>query len=259
MALARNIVMSFEKLSDEEQLQVHHALDDWQTNYEGEAMDPSITERIIDGVFLKDVTLQYCAGITSNLAEFFMCRQRDCLWVCEPVQWIKRVSSEHFRRAKCIHEYQPWSGIGDVIPTQKLMVAHQGDAWRAWPCEWVDSNTTQLQNRLKEIWNKFETELRGLKHEDIVKVFQEKARMGQRPFFQDHTFDKQHDVDELNKHGIKNAADPWTYGHLEGDGKLKGFHFKYSDTDAVLSFDDVIRLWGYAKYMLEYSRARSRM
>ena len=134
---------------------------------------------------------------------------------------------------------------GDVISAQKLLVAHEGDVWQAVPCEW-DSTTTPFLDGLKESWN-MDTEWRGLRHEEIVQVFQKKARLGQRPFFRDFTFDKQADVDDLNKHSIKHVADPWTYSHLEGAGKLKGFHFKYSEGDPVLTNDDMIRLRFWAK------------
>ena len=43
----------------------------------------------IDGDFCSDSVLQYCPDITNHLAEFFMCRQRDCLWVGDPTQWIR--------------------------------------------------------------------------------------------------------------------------------------------------------------------------
>ena len=106
-----------------------------------------------------------------------MCRQRDCLFVCEPSHWVKRLMSEHFRCPRCIHEYQPWSMQGDVVPAQKLLVVRHEDVWHAWPCEWQDSYTTRLQNRMKDIWNDLGVVLRGKSHAEIIEYFCEKARL----------------------------------------------------------------------------------
>ena len=89
-----------------------------------------------------------------------MCRQRSCLFVAEPSQWVKRLLSEHFRCAWCIHEYQPWSMAGDAVPAQKLWVVKTEGTYHMWPVEWQDSHLTRMQNRWKEIWGDLANELK---------------------------------------------------------------------------------------------------
>ena len=210
-------------------------VDMWLANT-SQGYNPNLVTCQIDGDFYSDSVLQYCPDITNHLAEFFMCRQRDCLWVGDPTQWIRQLDGEHCKCPQCLHDYHPWARTDCTVPVQKILVAHMGDNFQAWPIQWPDSATTRMFNRWEEIWNHLHWKFLGMQQHEIVTVLTEKARSGHRQFFQNYTFNRQRKVRQLNE---TDSRGPWICKHLEGEGKLKGFHYLYDPFTVELTWDDL--------------------
>ena len=116
--------------------------------------------------------------------------------------------------------------------------------------EWSSSATATLQDRFKEITAEIEREFAA---RDPALVLSElRARLEhnmQRSYF-DHMFltqDARDKFDYQNTRG-KNVDRPWCYGHLE-NGFL-GARYIHTRGEAILSAEDLIRMWGYTKYAL---------
>jgi hypothetical protein len=123
---------------------------------------------------------------------------------------------------------------GEAVPAHKLWVVKTEEVYHMWPVEWQDSHLTRMQNRWKEIWGDLANELKDKTHEEIIEHFVQKARTGNRAYFNKYIFSKQADIDSINSSGLKNKNDPWTYSHLEGLDMLEGVHFKWTENTIVL-------------------------
>ena len=207
---------------------------------------------------MEDKTSQYCDDICKGLAEFFMCRNFECLFVTNSSQWVRRSWGEKLRCPMCNQEYLPWAGASTKIPCQKLLILSKGNNHKMYPIEWSDSTQTLLKNQIKEIFMDLKTELKGCNgHEQIRTFFEEKARTSMRPYFQSYTYGQQGHIDWLNAQPGKNQSDPWTYKHIEGEGVLKGFHFKYEEGTPILDYKETARIYGMFLVSVELGRKLS--
>ena len=201
---------------------------------------------MLETTLLEDKTSQYCDDICKGLAEHFMCRNMECLFVTNSAQWVRRTTKEKFRCPKCLQEYKPWVASNTRINCQKLMVlSKSGGKTKMYPVQWSDTTQQLLKNRLKEIFMDLKTELRGVNgHEAIREFWEEKARNCARPYFDDHTFSGQAEIDWINSQGAENQKDPWTYKHIEGENKLKGFFYKHDPDQPILDYVETARIYG---------------
>ena len=69
----------------------------------------AVVQSVLDSVFTPDVVSQYVDDITDTLSEYFVCRDKSCLFVTCPALWVRRTHSGKNKRCpQCCREYRLW-------------------------------------------------------------------------------------------------------------------------------------------------------
>ena len=116
--------------------------------------------------------------------------------------------------------------------------------------EWSSSATAKLQDRFKEIAAEIEADFAARDPATVLSDLRARLELNMQRSYFDHMFltqDVREKFDYQNTRG-KNVDRPWRYGHLE-NGFL-GSRYIHTRGEAILSAEDLIRIWGYTKYAL---------
>ena len=176
--------------STEQRAEVALAFAQWEEEYRKQAFDPSYFTHLATGT-LGHQAADMVSSIHKNMHEFYICRNQACLSFTAPDTWFHRPRAEgkkdsdkeRWKCPWCYHRYQPWA-TGQIanqepVPAQKIFVLKgrapgedaptggfdkktedamimagaggQGN-FSYYLTTWPDTNTTNLQDRLKAIF-----------------------------------------------------------------------------------------------------------
>ena len=114
--------------------------------------------------------------------------------------------------------------------------------------EWPDTKVEVLKLRLKEIFLDLEEKTRGATTEELMRKIQDlaKARLPKKSWFQPMQ------IPAWVRQQIDAAVPAWTYEHVKD-----GFSGGKAPTDVpILSQEDSVRMWAYAKYVVGREAAK---
>ncbi len=220
----------------------------------------------MQGLDLTDFEDQFMSEIVTGLDEYYICRKKDCLFVGLNTDWIE--NGGQYRCPSCTTRYQPWVQGQGLIPAQKMLVVHPHDtldtalgsmekgAVNFYLMEWQETSTQTLTNKFKEIALSLNEEIKNLTGEQLLFVLRDLVRnTGQRGYFKHMEVSPmaRSQIDHLNQQG-RNVERPWKLEHLR-DG-YKGNFYKYKEGENILTYDDVMRLWGYSLFLVKKSSSR---
>jgi hypothetical protein len=102
------------------------ALGEWQQDLAAKAADPEFVPPLRE-VRLTDLEAQFVSRIVPGLDEFFLCRRRECLFVCRNIDWIEETGGNHFACPRCGHQYRPWVQKAHMVTANKVLVCQVAD------------------------------------------------------------------------------------------------------------------------------------
>ena len=268
--LAACIIAAFAKLSMEKQIQVKQALERWDNEREAEATDPTFVPQLRPGLLSAEAA-DDLATLIEGLDSHYWCRHIDCGWIGLNCEWIhnEEAGGGQYRCPRCVRQYVPWKTSGGRFHAQKALVMYPtalsgarpegavGDV-RIYLCEWPSAAEKNLENELKEIYAGIDQDvLQGLTVDQIKAEMVSRDRSVKRPHFarytlQDNKRDRVQELIELNTKG-KAASKPWGWRHL--DNGFCGAHYIPKENETVLTYKDVMRMWGLSKYLASQAGA----
>ena len=214
----------------------------------------------------------HLVNLLKDVDEFWLCR---CCGLVTP-HWLRTTCGGHFRCVKFQKAYKPWVARpgGMNIPAQKAMILSElstaqaarartvdtadGSTVHVMLMTWPDTSTDDLMGAFRASAVTCFNELKQMIAEgDDEKILRELDRIvnASLPKYLKRWEYSQSDRDWvvwLNQQG-KNVDNPWRYDHLciDGEWHYRGVIFDYKPTDAVMTYQDVIRLWGINRFILE--------
>ena len=176
--------------SMEQRADVSLAFAQWEEEYRKQSLDPSYFTQLATGP-LGNAAADMVSSIHKGMHEFYICRNQSCLSFTAPDTWFHREraegrsdsAKERWKCPWCYHQYQPWASRPiaeqEPVPAQKIIVIKGRAPGEAPPSggfdpktedamimagaggqgnysyyltTWPDTNTTNLQDRLKAIF-----------------------------------------------------------------------------------------------------------
>ena len=81
----------------------------------------AVVQSVLDSVFTPDVVSQYVDDITDTLSEYFVCRDKSCLFVTFSTPWVRRTHNEQCHCPQCCRKYRPWvTDTGSLTPQKAV-------------------------------------------------------------------------------------------------------------------------------------------
>ena len=171
MTLASAVYPAFVRAPAKQQKEILIAFDSFEKEREKIAQDPTYQPSLMccNNIFGDNVA-QYLTEIMDALDEYYLCRKRGCGFFALPNCWVNNSVNDgegQHRCPLCTQFYRPWSGEGDVITANKVLVTQGGsrDAFGPamlggahtgikagevtyYPIVWQETRAQALSNRL---------------------------------------------------------------------------------------------------------------
>ena len=268
MSVASLVALQFIKASRAKKDTHFRAMLKWDDDMRQKSEDPTFVPPLAE-VFVSDFEAQFMSEIVTGLDEYFMCRQKHCMFVCRNTDWIHNAAHNppqkgdpvHYRCPKCGQQYRPWMQKPNYCKANKVYVLDQQSACyldgteilkgtvMVYPIEWPDTPTTNLVNEFKQISAGMDEEIKAMDPRVRARIIHHQViTRPMKTYMQNHQVGQ--DAIEVLK-GLPFCATDrtWKYEHLNITG-IQGWHAMDLAEATPLALKDVIRIWGFAKYML---------
>ncbi len=221
-------------------------------------------------LLLSDFEAQHLADVGDRISDYFLCRRKECLFVCRNTDWIPRISGgAHYLCPACGERYRPWKASPDWTEANKVYVVKLDGAadaqapgevgifqgsddnrYRVYGYQWADTATTSLTNLFKEVHADAQAWLTQLPPKDrLGGVIEWVNAKGAHALFKHQGLSElvRWKVDDFNeKMGDKSKA--WTYINHQVNG-FWGAHFTHLATESAITQKEMIRLWGLTRWL----------
>ena len=220
----------------------------WSMDLKKQADNPEYVGTMEVELWSDHKLAEYTSELMQGVDDYYLCRKKDCALVLPNTHWIECEGHAWYRCPACSTQYRPWVQQPSLMQAQKCLVVEDGAKVTFHLMMWPDTSTQVLMNRLKSINLELKQKVDGLSTDKALEVVkQEVNKLCHRSYFQDMhlTQEIKDTVAWLNS----TSNTKWKYDRIE-DG-FKGVKYAYNDAHPVLSQDDVIRMFGYTKFVLE--------
>ena len=272
MTLASAVYTAFQRASAKQQKEILVAFDAFEEERLKVVADATYQPGLMSCKNLFDDSVaQYLSEIMEGLDEFYLCRKRGCGFFALAHCWVNNSEIDgqgQHRCPMCTQYYRPWSGEGDVITANKVLVV-QGGANDAhgpallggvhtgikagevtlYPIIWQETRAQALTNRLKEICN----EVKECSPAEAMKMCQEIAtvKAQNKSYFKEMVISNGV-IDQLDWFNLPPCKKPWLYEHL----KKPFLHGKcvVEDETTVLSQEQTLKMWAASRAAIMSAR-----
>ena len=152
------------------------------------------------GLLLEDHEAQFLDQITANVAGFYLCRRKDCLYIWRSVDWLQH-DGWHFYCPACYQKYVPWQHKKEIYvkanmvwitgedkrsPGNMSLMGRNGRPYAVTPTLWPETTITSLTNALKEAHARLEVSLRDRQPHERMRHVVDLAAMSAIPSYLQH-------------------------------------------------------------------------
>jgi len=199
---------------------------------------------------------QFIDEILPVITRFILCRHKTCGLITHASSWVKAAENEIYRCPKCTERYWPWKSQAGYMPAQMVAVSEHGGKSTMFLCTWPDTATQTLEDTLKIVAHNLREELRGKDIDYIMECVKKMNRSSIPTCFEPMRLDEESRVKfaELplsQSKGGWGSKNTWPVDHL--DGGFHGVCFQWDDANPppVKDHIDIMREWGYTKWLVE--------
>ena len=118
-----------------------------------------------------------------------------------------------------------------------------------YPIYWPSTETTNLVNRFKEIAAELDTAIQGLDGRERMQYIHDHV-MAQPMTSYMQTYPVSAEAIGSLENLRKDPLRPWRYDHLVQQGGVQGWHDFNSAETEVFQLEEVVRCWGFARFLL---------
>ena len=287
------LTIGFQKLKLEQKFKCMVALDEWDEEWEKKTADPEYIPELDSKFKIQDFEAQFLSELVPGTDEFFLCRQRSCLYVGLNTDWVTNKRRSQYSCPMCGEQHRPWREQPGYVKSNKVFLVEKatkaqmmhvmgtdapsilsatagatqrsrpmGDHY-VFPIVWTETATSALQNKFKSITGELD--------EKLAHIAEPRARMeyvlqslSEKP---PHSLFKKMEMSDVVVSNLEDknrkAGDPgrqWDYQPLLKSG-FWGMHCKMHEEafDQPLGQEDIIRIWGLTKWFLHQSKVSSKL
>ena len=226
---------------------------------------------------------QLLSAVVDQVDEFYVCRQRACLYIGRNTDWVTNVRDGgwHFLCPICGEQYKPWSMKPGYIQASKVLVIpgpkwsqyimrpkrmssrhlllpcefdHEDsdDEWQVIPFIWQDTATQTLMNRWKEITSEICLRIEDWPLDKRIDLVMEHVKQRPVPRYFRRLQLTQKALDSMNACNQQHPRRPqFSVDHID-DGMVWGTLLKEHPSFVLpLTQQDVFRMWSPVSWILE--------
>ena len=217
---------------------IKRAMEKFEREWQWKALsDTHVTEP--HGLVLADHEAQFLDKITTNVAGFYLCRRKSCLYIWRSVDWLQHDGWKFFCPA-CYQKYVPWpykkaiqvkanlvwiTGESKRSPDNMSLLGQDGKLYTVTPTEWPETTIQSLTNALKEAHGRLETSLRDQPPHERMRHVVQMAATSTAPSYLKHY--------QLPRQTLEHTA-TWAIDRQRREG-VWGAHLRDLNTEL---FDD---------------------
>ena len=267
VAVAATVALAFFKADKRQREQYLRAMIRFDEDMNRKCEDPTFVPQLAE-IYVSDFEAQFMSEVVKGMDEYFFCRHKSCMFVCRNTDWMHNAEHHpplkddpvYYRCPRCGQQYRPWKQQTNYCKANKMYVLEQQAAMYieefavekgsvlVYPIVWPDTVTTNMVNEFKQISAGMDDEIKAMDARTKARIIHHQVNTKPiKTYMQTYSVSPEA-IKELSYLPVKPDR-TWKYEHLQATG-IQGWHATELADAEPLDLKDVVRMWGFAKYML---------